>query len=511
MKKIILVLTLALTFVLVGCNFKKIERNVVDANKDVSTKIDLNIQLPFVSENMSSNPAIPLLEELTGYKTNYTQFPAGSLAETELEGYFMDKKTDYHAVKLNKNQFNKRAISAAGLADLTEIINSPKYATLKNSIKQEAWDAVTYDGKILGIPDSASNNNIDKALIIRKDIMYNLTNPSTGNKYTEVPTTFEGFVELLEVFKAETGYTTAFTLPKNLEIVPTIAASFGVEQMWQDINGELVYAAENPNLPKYLTAMNSLHSKGLLDRNMQTNSFATSSDLFAKGRAIATVSNFWEMATVKGNLANEGGKKLEDSVGFIEAFANEKGEYKNWQSSGVSYATVIPNWMFETGAYVIDYIQTKIVEENFARLIVGQEDVTYKYDEIRGEYYPLDGFSAATRSADQFVTGTNDKVYNKYWTQVVIKGIPEFYFQWKTTNEDAFKSGMIGVLDPTRMAPAFNKYSASAAGFEDEFKGGVMRVIFGDKNESAETIKNKFNAKTNQEALNEVRTWYKNK
>lgn len=495
--------------VLTACDFERIEQNVVDPSTDVSTPIHLNIQLPYVSERMSENAVITLLEELTGYSATYTQFPAGSGAETELEGYFTSRKTDYHAVKLTKNQFNKKAILSAGLADLTEIINDPKYSTLKNSISQEAWDAVTFDGKILGIPDSASNNNIDKAIIIRKDIMLNLINPDTNKKYTEAPTTFEGFVKLLRAFKEQTGSTTAFSLPSNLEVVPAIAASFGVEQMWQDIDGELIYIAENPNLPKYLDAMQTLYKEGLLDRSIQTNSFAVSADRFAKGTAIATVSNFWEMATISQNLQREGGIRYENAVTFVTAFENEDGEYKTWQSGGVTYATVIPNWMADTGAYVIDYIQKKVTEENFIQHIVGTQGVDYDYDEVRQEYYPLEGFSGKKTSADQFVTGTNDYVYNTYWTQVVVKGVPEFYFQWRQTNELALKSGVQGVLNPVSYAPAFRYFSAAAAGIEDTFKAGVMRVIFDDDNETAETIKATYLSKENEQAIQEIKAWYR--
>lgn len=513
-KNLMLLMVMICALLLVGCGgFEKIERNVVDPNTDVSQKIDLAIKLPYVEDEtaMKANPVIALMEELTGYKCDYSQFPSGSGADSELTGYFTKKGTEYHAIKLTKNQFNNRAISAAAYADLTEIINSPKYSVLKNAISEEAWAAVTYDGKILGIPDSASNNNIDKAILIRKDIMYTLVNPDTGKNYDSVPTTYEGFVKLLKAFKEATGSTTALTLPSNIEIVPAIAASFGLEGMWQDINGELVYAAENPALGDYLSAMNTLFNEGLLDKNMTTNSFNTCANKFANGTSIATVGSFWELATIDYILQGNGDKKYEDCVDFAVAFENKNGEMRTWQSSGCTYVTVIPNWMADTGAYVIDYIQEKIKDENFIQIVAGQKDVHYEYDEIKEEYSPLTGFSEAKKNASYFVTGTNDKVYNTFWTQVVVKGTPATYFQWKKTNVDAIKRGVKGILDPTGFVPALKEYSSRAAGIENDFKDGAMRVILGSGNETVETIKATFNASKNQNAINEIKDWYKNR
>ncbi|MEG1706210.1 MAG: hypothetical protein RR086_02560 [Clostridia bacterium] len=505
---LILVLLASCVGCLVGCDGGKIERAKVSADTDVSTPINLSIQLPYVSDNMKDNPVIPLMEELTGYHCTYTQFPAGGGAETELEGYFTSRPTTYNAVKLTKNQFNKKAILAAGIADLTDIINSPKYSVLKNSISKEAWDAVTYNGMILGIPDSASNNNIDKSIIIRKDIMYKLINPDTNKTYTEVPTTFDGFVKLLKAFKAsQQDNNTALTLPSNIQMVPAIASSFGIEQMWQDVGGQLVFAAENENLPKYLSAMATLTSEGLLDGSMQTNSFSTCARKFSEGSAIATVSNFWEMATISKELSKQN-KKLTDCVDFAVAFENESGAMKTWQSSGATYVTVIPNWMASTGANVIDYIQRKITNDNFTKIVAGTEGVDYAYDKITQQYYPLEGFSGKKLSADHFVTGTNDTIYNKIWTEVVIKGVDEYYFQWKATNADAFKRGVVGVTSITAFAPAFKTYSAAAAGIEDEFLKGVTRVILRSGTETADSVKNTYLSQSNKKAIDEVKSWY---
>ena len=228
MKKILtILLSLALCLgALAGCKFEKVEINKINPDADVSSKPALKLLLPYVSDTMESNAAIPLINEMTGYTVSYDQLPTGASAESNLTGIIVDKKTDYHALKLTKNQFNKYAVMHASFADITDVVNSPKFSVMKNAIKQEAWDAVTYNGRILGIPDSASNNNIDKSIIIRKDIMYTLTNPDTGKKYTEVPTTFDGFKKLLKAFQdSKPGNKTAFTLPSNIQVEGTIAAT----------------------------------------------------------------------------------------------------------------------------------------------------------------------------------------------------------------------------------------------------------------------------------------------
>lgn len=520
MKKIsiLLIFILLATTVLVACDPTRVERNVVDPDTDVSTKIDMSILLPYVSENMSSNAAIPLLETLTGYKVDYRQLPSGAAAETELNtSIFIDKPTTYNAIKLTKNQFNRRATEAASLADLTDIVNSPKYSIVKNAIKQEAWDAVTVDGKILGIPDSASNDNIDKAIIIRLDYLIQLVNPDTNQKYQSADeiVDFEDFVNMLTAFKnanpagVSDSALAPFSLPQNIQVVGPIASAFGVEQLWQDIDGELVFAGENEKFGDYIDAMLQLRDAGLLDMQMQTNSFATCADKFVDGRSIATVSNFWEMASVFDKLSSKN-KVPANCVDFVNGLTNSQGQRKTWQSGGVTYVTVVPNWMADTGAHVVNYINEKIKDDNFTQLVAGTKGVDWDED-MFGDYYPKEGFAGKKTSADHFVTGTNDIIYGKLWREVVVQGVPAYAFQWNATNKNAIANGVIGVKNPLGYAPPFAIYSKSAAGIEDEFYGNVTKAIYGDRSVTAETIASAFNSATNAAAIKEVKDWYKNK
>lgn len=493
-----------------GCNFKKSERAVVNPDADVSEKIDLKILLPYVSDSMQSNPAIPLINELTGYTTTYDQLPTGAAAETNINNLFINKDTTYNALKLTKNQFNRYAVKAAAFADLTEVVNSPKFEVMKNAISPEAWEAVTYDGKILGIPDSASNNNIDKSIIIRKDLMYKLTNERTGEPFTEVPRTLEDFVELLKAFKKSTGSNTAFSLPSNIYVVGPIAASLGIDQEWSEVDGQLTYLAEHPNLQEYVDFMKELKDEGLLDMAMQSNSFQTCAQNFAQGKSIATLSNFWEMATVDAQLEAYS-KVTADCVDFAYAFEDEAGELHTWQSSGVSYVTVIPNWMADTGTHVMYYVQEKLRDENFVKIIAGDLGTHYKYNSVTQEYEPLPAFSDAKTSSDHFLTGTNDRIYNLYWTQIVIKGNDNYYMQWKATNTDAFADGLIGNLNPVAFAPALELYSSHAAGMEDYFNAEITKMIYGsDSSVTIDSIKSGWIAAGTQEAIDEVRNWYNN-
>lgn len=510
MKKLLIFLMCALLAfgAFTGCNFKKTERAEVDPDADVSQKIDLKILLPYVSDSMQSNAAIPLIDEITGYKTTYDQLPTGSAAETNINNLFINKDKTYNALKLTKNQFNRYAVKAAAFADLTAVLESPKFSVMKNAISPKAWEAVTYDGKILGIPDSASNDNIDKSIIIRKDLMYKLTNERTGQPFTEVPTTLEDFKELLKAFKKSTGYSTAFTLPSNIYMVGPVAAALGIEQEWSDVNGQLTYLAEHPELQKYVDFMKELKDEGLLDMAMQSNSFQTCAQNFAQGKSIATVSNFWEMATVDAQLEVYS-KVTADCVDFAYAFENEDGEMHAWQSSGVSYVTVIPNWMADTGTHVMYYIQEKLRDENFVRIVAGDLGTHYKYNSLTQEYEPLPAFSTDKTSADHFLTGTNDNIYNKYWTQIVIKGNENYYMQWKATNTDAFADGLVGVLNPVAFAPALELYSSHAAGMEDYFNAEITKLIYGsDSSVTVDSIKAGWIAAGTQEAIDEVRAWY---
>lgn len=165
--------------------------------------------------------------------------------------------------------------------------------------------------------------------------------------------------------------------------------------------------------------------------------------------------------------------------------------------------------MADTGTHVMYYIQEKLRDENFVRIVAGDLGTHYKYNSLTQEYEPLPAFSTDKTSADHFLTGTNDNIYNKYWTQIVIKGNENYYMQWKATNTDAFADGLVGVLNPVAFAPALELYSSHAAGMEDYFNAEITKLIYGsDSSVTVDSIKAGWIAAGTQEAIDEVRAWY---
>ena len=151
----------------------------------------------------------------------------------------------------------------------------------------------------------------------------------------------------------------------------------------------------------------------------------------------------------------------------------------------------------------------KLRDENFVRIVAGDLGTHYKYNSLTQEYEPLPAFSTDKTSADHFLTGTNDNIYNKYWTQIVIKGNENYYMQWKATNTDAFADGLVGVLNPVAFAPALELYSSHAAGMEDYFNAEITKLIYGsDSSVTVDSIKAGWIAAGTQEAIDEVRAWY---
>ena len=77
----------------------------INMNIDLSKKPTLNVLMPNSGkrvEEVNSDPTALLIEQLTGYKANYTQLPSD--ATTTLNTILMDKEK-YDVMKLTKDQF----------------------------------------------------------------------------------------------------------------------------------------------------------------------------------------------------------------------------------------------------------------------------------------------------------------------------------------------------------------------------------------------------------------------
>ncbi|ALS29917.1 ABC transporter substrate-binding protein [Paenibacillus sp. 32O-W] len=156
---------------------------------------------------------------------------------------------------------------------------------MKEKIPQYAWDAVTINGQIMGIPEPSSTTS-SRLFYIRKDWM-----DAVGA--TEVPKTSD---ELLELFRKFRDGDPNGNGEKD-EIPFTMREKFSwtgdmIWGMWGispyegiEYNGEIVPGFVHPNMKKGLEFMQTMYKEGLLDSEFLVNSSTITGQKITSGLA----------------------------------------------------------------------------------------------------------------------------------------------------------------------------------------------------------------------------------
>lgn len=218
-KKLICLLLsmLMLATVFAGCNTEDAEFEI-NYDIDLTQKPKLNVLMPYSGktiESVNSNLNAKLIQELTGYEVQYTQLPSVEASKT-LNLEIMDRK-DYQVMKLTKEQFSD-LVKDELLVDITDALEVFAPDILAN-ISKESWDVVTVDGRIYGIPERASSDNIERMIVFNQDLLL--------QNNLDTPTTLAEFENVLKVLTEKLGRP-ALTFDRYSPLVYSISAAFGI-------------------------------------------------------------------------------------------------------------------------------------------------------------------------------------------------------------------------------------------------------------------------------------------
>ena len=142
-------------------------------------------------------------------------------------------------------------------------------ADLKSAISEESWDVVRVNGKIYGIPERASSDNIEYPMVFRQDILNELN--------LSVPATKDELYNVLKTIKTKTNMI-PLTFDMYTPLVYSVSAAFGIYSNWQEyeVDGkkEIRYYMDAPQYGEYVDFMTKLYSEGLIDSSVSTNASA---------------------------------------------------------------------------------------------------------------------------------------------------------------------------------------------------------------------------------------------
>ena len=484
----------------------------VNMDIDLNQKIDLNVLMPSSGRDISAVNADPnalRIEELTGYDVQYYQLP-GSDASTSLRND-LTARAPYHAMKLTSAQFADQ-IAEEMLLPLDEVLD--KFGPeIKRVISDGSWDVVTVDGKIYGIPEKASSDNIENPIIFNKFILNELN--------LSVPMTKEELKTVLQTIKTQKGIT-PLTFDKNQTLIYPISAAFGIYSEWQEytIDGqtEVRFYMDAPGYTDYVDYMHDLFSSGLIKQDVQDKDASKALQEFGSGQAAALATSLWSVGSVvnimeenaliseQDTLAPDG---VPNALSYLRSLENADGEEKVYRTSGYTYIMAIPFYMAENAGYVIDWINSKLTDtdeaHNFRESVIGEEGVHWTYT-ARDGYQPLMENFDEMNTADYYLTGSNEEVYTEYW-KARIRKTPEMYRAWDELMTDADEVGVYNVADAL---PPITEYSKNRS-YIEQYAQRQFYLMMRDGTGSFSELLAHFKANGGTTATNAINNWYLNK
>lgn len=480
------------------------EKTDIDLDIDLSQKPTLSVLMPnsgYDDNFINADENAKVIENITGYKVTYSQLPATN-ASTSLN-LRLTNRDRINAVKLTSGQFAD-LIKDDVLCDLTPAIK--KFGSvLDDVISPKSWETVTVDGKIYGIPERSSSDNIQYPIVFRQDWLDELN--------LGMPTNTDELYETLKTIKTEKNVI-PLTFDMYTPVVWSIAAGFGIYANWQEytINGkpEVRYYMDSPNYPDYVAYMAKLYSEGLIDQEVPTLDAASAQLKFTGGNAAAISSSIWSVSSIVSGLVSgtQASGTQENLLGYLRALENENGEVHANRLGGCSYITAVPFYMAENAGYVIDWINSKLTDtekaHNFRDIVIGEEGYHWTYNASEG-YIPLSEHFAEKDTASYYLTGSNEKVYTQYWLARVRKQA-ELYRAWSLMMEDADEVGVYNVLD---FAPPLPTYAQMRAKIELYSQDQFYVMMAKDKgNGKLSEYLAKWNKDGGEAATKEINGWY---
>jgi len=135
---------------------------------------------------------------------------------------------------------------------------------LLKSIPKAAWDTVSYNGKIYGIPEFLSNPS-RRATFIRTDLLEKTGLPA--------PKTVDDFLNVLRAFK-KMGVETPYQMRENFKYADVVLGAYDVlpyKDQFELVNGQVVPKFfDVENMEKALTTYKMMYDEGLISKEFAT-------------------------------------------------------------------------------------------------------------------------------------------------------------------------------------------------------------------------------------------------
>ncbi|WMJ85610.1 extracellular solute-binding protein [Anaerocolumna sp. MB42-C2] len=458
--------------------------------------------------NGDANPVYDWIAEKTGYKVEYDILPADN--PNDKLNAIMASGADYDFIVLSDKGRYAEYASQGALMDMKPLVE--KYApNIAASINKTLLDICVVGDTYFAIPTMSpsgreDSSNVGLGMMVRMDMLKTMG----INK----PTTLKEFTSMLEMFKTQDpkGHGSA-TVPLSATMgdlyslrTSSLGGAFGIATDWTDVNGELVPYQVQEGFFDFLSYLNDLYTRGLLDPEMPTNQTATVLEKFTTDLALCRVDGYWSIPSLLETFKNT---NPDATVEFIQPIEKDgKAGVSTGSGNQIDTYIVIPKNSKNVEA-TMDYFNKKLEPETFKEMVLGTEGEDYTID-ADGNYLPiLPTFFEHRGNANAYLTGANDD-YGKYWLCRARKNENQFA-AYSQLNYDY---GKFVTIDPSSELPCavytdISAESTSSSSLTEEFM--VNSIVNGITKESFQNFITNWKAQCGDKLIAAQNNWYKTK
>ncbi|WP_276356543.1 extracellular solute-binding protein [Cohnella caldifontis] len=292
---------------------------------------------------------------------------------------------DYDMISMNNRNLLAMYAKNGAIQPLNDLID--QYGpNLKNAFTKEQWDMVSADGKIYAIP-TFNYEAVTDGLVIRKDWLDKLG--------LAVPTTPDELYNVLKAFKEQDpgGVGKDKVIPFAFSpgddgsqlFISGLAEAFGIGRGPTDFivkDGQMVSSLDQPGAKEYMSYLNKLNADGLLDPDAAATKHDRVVEKVGAGLVGVAALSCWDSAAKKALLEKHPDAVLE----FLPPMKDASGKQAISGSGGLYSFVIVPK-SSKKAADVVKYANAFLDEKNYTKLILGEENVTYKVED--GKYYPI--------------------------------------------------------------------------------------------------------------------------
>ncbi|CAH1216681.1 Lipoprotein LipO [Paenibacillus allorhizoplanae] len=468
------------------------------ATASAGPKPELKSLQVWQKDDYNTYPVAKYLEQATGYKVQYDMLPQDKPADKlniliasgeSYDAITTGGSTDFKALYAD---YAKKG----ALTDLGPLID--KFGpNIKAAIAPSALEAAKIDGKLYAIP-TTTLSFAGESLYIRQDWL-----EKVGMK---APTTTDELTAVLKAFKEKDpggngDKNIPLTVKGEAPIIPNIAGAFGVPNFWNDVNGKLTPRLLDPAYKDYVTYVSDLFKQGLLDKEFAANKDATAKEKFSSGKAGMIMLHWADVPVVTDALV----KNIPTAkAAFIPTLKGKDGKTGLSASAGFDRITYIPK-ASKHPEDAIKWMNAKLEKDTFRTMAIGEENKHFTLKD--GAYTPIQPiFTDERNQANNFLTGTDDRIYQTYWQARVRKDM-RLFDAWNFMN--TLQPANTRVADPLGFAPFLPEFSKNFAQLNTMVSDYTTKLIFGaEPMTGIEAFQQKFKTSGGDASYKEVNDWY---